>query len=109
MDEQVNILDRILTGGQHKVSSGATGVHAARSGYRFSRCFVVAVNHGCCIAQGFGSGNPAATSNASSSAASITGEIVTDRFALHDHALKAHVSAWRDISAALQDAVHSAR
>ena len=46
---------------------------------------------------------------ASPSAASITGEIVTDRLALYDYALKAHVAAWRDISASLQDAVHSAR
>jgi len=46
---------------------------------------------------------------ASPSAASITGEIVTDRLALYDYALKAHVAAWRGISAVLQDAAHSAR
>jgi hypothetical protein len=46
---------------------------------------------------------------ASPSAASITGEFVTDGLALYDYALKAHVAAWRGISAALQDAAHGAR
>jgi GNAT superfamily N-acetyltransferase len=41
---------------------------------------------------------------ASPSAASITGEFVTDRFALYDYALKAHVAAWRGINAALDGA-----
>jgi GNAT superfamily N-acetyltransferase len=35
------------------------------------------------------------------SPASITGEFVTGRFALYDHALKAHTAAWRRINAAL--------
>jgi GNAT superfamily N-acetyltransferase len=35
------------------------------------------------------------------SAASITGEFVTERFALYDHALKAHSAAWARINAAL--------
>ena len=38
-------------------------------------------------------------------AASIIGEFVTDRFALYDHALKAHTAAWRRINAALRVAV----
>ncbi|HEY1436872.1 MAG TPA: GNAT family N-acetyltransferase [Casimicrobiaceae bacterium] len=38
------------------------------------------------------------------SPASITKEFVTDRFALYDYALKAHVAAWRDINAALEAA-----
>jgi GNAT superfamily N-acetyltransferase len=46
---------------------------------------------------------------AAPSAASITGEFVTDRLALYDYALKAHVAAWRGINAALQDAAHAAR
>jgi len=46
---------------------------------------------------------------ASPSAASITGEFVTDRFALYDYALKAHVAAWRGINAALEDATRPAR
>jgi GNAT superfamily N-acetyltransferase len=40
----------------------------------------------------------------SPSAASITGEIVTDRFALFDYALKAHVATWKAINAVLDDA-----
>jgi len=36
---------------------------------------------------------------------SITGEYMTDRFALYDFALKAEVAAWNRISAALEDAV----
>ncbi len=35
------------------------------------------------------------------SPASITGEFVTDGFALYDHALKAHAAAWRSINANL--------
>jgi GNAT superfamily N-acetyltransferase len=35
------------------------------------------------------------------SAASITDEFVTDRFALYDYALKSHVAAWRGVNAAL--------
>ena len=35
------------------------------------------------------------------SPASITGEFVTDRFALYDHALKAHTAAWKRINAVL--------
>ena len=35
------------------------------------------------------------------SPASITGEFMTDRFALYDHALKAHTAAWKRINAAL--------
>ena len=35
------------------------------------------------------------------SPASITGEYVTDKFALYDYALKAHVAGWNRISAAL--------
>ena len=35
------------------------------------------------------------------SAASITGEFVTNRFALYDHALKVHNAAWQRINAAL--------
>lgn len=35
---------------------------------------------------------------------SITGEFVTDRFALYDYALKAHVAAWKRINAALEGA-----
>jgi len=38
------------------------------------------------------------------SAASITGEIVMDRFALYDYALKAHVATWIAINAALDGA-----
>ncbi len=36
------------------------------------------------------------------SPASITGEFVTDRLALYDYALKAHVAAWKRINAALE-------
>jgi len=46
---------------------------------------------------------------ASPPGASITGAIVTDRLALHDYALKAHVATWPGMSAVLQDAAHSAR
>lgn len=46
---------------------------------------------------------------ASPSAASITGEIVTNRLALCDYALKAHIAAWRGLAAALEDATHAAR
>jgi GNAT superfamily N-acetyltransferase len=46
---------------------------------------------------------------ASPSAASITGEIVTDRLALYDYALKAHVAAWRGFAAVLEDSTHAAR
>jgi GNAT superfamily N-acetyltransferase len=35
---------------------------------------------------------------------SITGEFVTERFALYDYALKAHVAAWKRVNAALEDA-----
>jgi GNAT superfamily N-acetyltransferase len=35
---------------------------------------------------------------------SITGEYMTDRFALYDFALKAHVAAWKRINEALEDA-----
>ena len=38
------------------------------------------------------------------SPASIAGEFVTDRFALYDHALKAHVAAWKRINAVLLEA-----
>jgi GNAT superfamily N-acetyltransferase len=38
------------------------------------------------------------------SPASIAGEFVTDRFALYDHALKAHIAAWKRINAALMEA-----
>ena len=36
--------------------------------------------------------------------ASITGEYMTDRFALYDYALKAHVAAWKRVNAALEGA-----
>lgn len=35
------------------------------------------------------------------SPASITGEFITDKFALYDYALKAHVAGWKRINAAL--------
>jgi len=35
---------------------------------------------------------------------SITGEFVTDRFALYDHALKAHIAAWMRVNAVLSSA-----
>ena len=35
------------------------------------------------------------------SPASITGEFMTDKFALYDYALKAHVAGWKRINAAL--------
>ena len=38
------------------------------------------------------------------SPASIAGEFVTERFALYDYALKAHVAAWRRVNAVLEDA-----
>jgi len=38
------------------------------------------------------------------SPASITGEFVTNRFALYDHALKAHAAAWMRINARLEGA-----
>ena len=38
------------------------------------------------------------------SAASITGEFLTDRLALYDDALKAHVAAWKGVNAALKGA-----
>jgi RimJ/RimL family protein N-acetyltransferase len=38
------------------------------------------------------------------SSASITGEFLTDRLALYDYALKAHVAAWRGINNALEGA-----
>ena len=38
------------------------------------------------------------------SAASITGEYLTDRLALYDYALKAHVATWKGINAALNAA-----
>lgn len=41
---------------------------------------------------------------APASPASITGEFMTDRFALYDYALKAHVAGWKGINAALERA-----
>jgi GNAT superfamily N-acetyltransferase len=38
------------------------------------------------------------------SPASIAGEFMTDRFALYDHALKAHIAAWKRVNAALLEA-----
>jgi hypothetical protein len=38
------------------------------------------------------------------SPASVTGEYLTDRFALYDYALKAHVAALKGINSALQGA-----
>ena len=43
------------------------------------------------------------------SPASITGEIVANRFALYDYALKAHVAAWKRITAALEGKVPAPR
>ena len=37
------------------------------------------------------------------SPASITGEFLTDRLALYDYALKAHVAAWKGVNAALEN------
>ena len=39
---------------------------------------------------------------APASAESIAGELVTERFALYDYALKAHVAAWKGVNAALE-------
>jgi GNAT superfamily N-acetyltransferase len=38
---------------------------------------------------------------------SITGELVTDGFALYDHALKAHIAAWKRVQAVLSGAAPS--
>ncbi len=38
------------------------------------------------------------------SPASIAGEFVTERFALYDYALKAHVATWKRVNAALEEA-----
>jgi hypothetical protein len=38
------------------------------------------------------------------SAGSIAGELVTDRVALYDYALKSHVAAWKGVNAALAGA-----
>lgn len=46
---------------------------------------------------------------ASPSPASIAGEFITNRLALYDYALKAHVAAWRGINAALEDATYATR
>ena len=39
--------------------------------------------------------------------ASIAGELVTDRLAIYDYALKAQVAAWRGVNRALEDATAS--
>lgn len=46
---------------------------------------------------------------APASAASITGEFLTDRFALYDYALKAHISAWKAAATAAWEGVASER
>jgi GNAT superfamily N-acetyltransferase len=43
------------------------------------------------------------------SPASITGEFVTDRFALYDYALKAHVAGWKGVNTALERAASTHR